>query len=162
LVLASILQGLGALLILFLLVAWWVSRSSRVTASMVLCLLAVPVLVLGLFGHLGLPLDVITSPAANVAIALGIDSMIHLVMTVRRRRQAGDNSIQAWARARSQMGSPILGAMFILATGFGIFTLSSFPPTQRFGMAVALGTLVAASMTLWVLPALAARLEPSA
>mgnify|MGYP000214033254 CR=1 FL=1 len=40
--------------------------------------------------HLGRPLDVISSPAANVAVALGIDSMIHLVTAVRRRRLAGE------------------------------------------------------------------------
>ena len=45
--------------------------------------------------------------------------------------------------------------MLILAAGFGIFALSSFPPTQRFGVAVAGGTLAAAAIALFVLPWLA-------
>jgi predicted RND superfamily exporter protein len=54
------------------------------------------------------------------------------------------------------MRQPIVGAMLILAAGFGIFVLSSFPPTQRFGSIVAAGTLISAAMALLVLPYLAA------
>ena len=119
------------------------------------CLVAVPVLILGTLGHLGRPLDIVSSPAVNVAVALGIDSMIHLVMAVRRRRRAGDGEPLAWRSARDELWQPIAGAALILAAGFGIFGLSSFPPTQRFGLAVAGGTLAAAAMALFVSPWLA-------
>ena len=155
LVASSLVGGLGALFALFVLIAAWVARQARVAMAMVLSLLAVPVLLLGSLGHLGVPLDVISSPAANVAIALGIDSMIHLVMAVRRRREAGDVGVHAWRAAVGELWGPILGATLILAGGFGIFGLSSFPPTQRFGVMVAGGTLIAAAMTLLVLPFLA-------
>ena len=56
----------------------------------------------------------------------------------------------------AQIGRPILGATGIICAGFGIFVLSSFPPTQRFGLAVILGTTAAATMSLVVLPRLAA------
>lgn len=155
LVARSLLNGLAGLFALFVLVAAVVSRSWRITSAMVLALLPIPCLLLGAFGHLGQPVDIISSPAANVAIALGIDSMIHLVMTVRRRRARGDDWLSAWHNARHRLWQPIVGAMLILATGFGIFALSSFPPTQRFGSAVAFGTLAAAVMALVVLPTLA-------
>ena len=106
-------------------------------------------------GHLRAPVDVISAPGANVAIALGIDAMIHLVMAVRRQRAAGDHETAAWANACAQMRIPIVGAMLILAAGFGIFVLSSFPPTQRFGLLVATGTMISAVMALLVLPFLA-------
>ncbi len=153
LVRGSLIRGLGGLLLLFVGVAAVVSRSPRSTLSMVLCLGAVPVLVLGAFGLAGIPLDVISSPAANVAIALGIDAMIHLVAAMRRH---GGPPAVAWAMAREELRQPVLGAALILAAGFGIFSLSSFPPTQRFGLAVAAGTLCAALLALWVLPVLAA------
>lgn len=155
LVARSLLHGLAGLFALFVLVAAVVSRDGRMTLAMVLALLPIPCLLLGAFGHLGQPVDIISSPAANVAIALGIDSMIHLVMAVRRRRAAGDDPVMAWRAARDQLWQAIVGAMLILATGFGIFALSSFPPTQRFGSAVAFGTLAAAVMALVVLPTLA-------
>ena len=40
----------------------------------------------------------------------------------------------------------------VIAAGFGIFGLSSFPPTQRFGTAVVLGTTMAALTSIVVLP----------
>lgn len=155
LVARSLITGLAGLFGLFALIAAVVSRSLRITLAMVLALLPIPLLLLGGFGHLGQPVDIISSPAANVAIALGIDSMIHLVMTVRRRRADGDGWNEAWQTARHRLWQPIVGAMLILATGFGIFALSSFPPTQRFGSGVAFGTLAAAFMALVLLPTLA-------
>jgi predicted RND superfamily exporter protein len=151
----SILTGLSALFVLFLGIAVVVSRSVRTTAAMAASLAMVPVLLLGPFGLLHLPLDVVTSPAANVAIALGIDSMIHLATAVRRRRRAGDDEAAAWGAARDRLWQPIAGAMLILAAGFGIFGLSSFPPTARFGLAIAGGTLAAGAIALTVLPRLA-------
>ncbi len=155
LVATSLVRELGGLLAFFVLVASAVARSARTAAAMVACLAAVPVLLLGTMGHLGQPVDVISAPGANVAISLGIDAMIHLVMAVRRRRAAGDRGPAAWAGACQRMRAPIVGAMLILAAGFGIFVLSSFPPTQRFGVLVAAGTLVSAVMALRVLPYLA-------
>jgi predicted RND superfamily exporter protein len=156
----SLLAGLAGLLVLFLVIAVVVGRSPRTVLAMG-SLVSVPILVLGLLGHLGRPLDVISSPAVNVAIALGIDSMIHLVLAVRRHRRAGDGETDAWRAARDELWQPIAGAMLILAAGFGIFGLSSFPPTQRFGLAVAGGTAAAAFMALFVLPWLATRGRPS-
>lgn len=155
LVARSLIEGLGGLLVLFLGIAWAVARSARGMAAMILCLLLVPLLLLGSMSALGWPLDFISSPAANVAIGMGIDSMIHLMLAVRRRLAAGDGAAAAWAHARSRLWPAILGGAGILAAGFALFAFSSFPPTQRFGVAVAVGTLAAAGIALLVLPIVA-------
>ena len=90
---------------------------------MVACLAAVPVLLLGTIGWIGQPVDVISAPGANVAIALGIDAMIHLLMAVRRRRRAGEGIETAWIQAAAQQRPAIVGAMSILAAGFAIFVV---------------------------------------
>jgi len=77
---------------------------------MVGCLTAIPLVVLGVMGYLRLPVDIITSPAANVALAMGVDSMIHLVTRVRRLRAGGTDGWEAWRGARVQLGQPIIGA----------------------------------------------------
>jgi predicted RND superfamily exporter protein len=109
-------------------------------------------IVLGTMGYLGMPVDIITSPAANVAIAMGVDSMIHLVLRVRLLWPKSKTAWGAWKEAREQMWQPVLGATLIICAGFGIFSLSAFPPTQRFGLAVILGTMTAATMTIITLP----------
>ncbi|HAY77591.1 MAG TPA: hypothetical protein DCY33_07085, partial [Gemmatimonadetes bacterium] len=97
-------------------------------------------------------IDIITSPAANIALAIGADSMIHLVIRVRRLAARGVSS--PWEDGVEQIGRPVMSASTIICVGFGIFILSSFPPTQRFGLAVIVGTIVAATVALVVLPRL--------
>jgi len=57
---------------------------------------------------------------------------------------------------------PVLSATLLICVGFGIFTLSTFPPTQRFGFAVILGTMTAATVALVALPTAAALLPGKA
>ena len=151
---SSLKIGIGGLMALFLVVGFIVSRSAMTTSRMWVCLAAVPVVVLGVFGHLGIAVDIITSPAANIALAMGVDSMIHLVVRVRTLDALGEPL--PWGRALDQIRPPVLRASMIICAGFGIFVLSTFPPTSRFGLAVILGTLTAATMTLIVLPRISA------
>ena len=152
LITSSLQLGLGGLLLLFLGVAVIVSRSAKVTTMMVACLAGVPLVVLGTFGWAGVSVDIITSPAANVALAMGVDSMIHLVVRVRRLRDGGLADLESWSQARTQIMGPVLAATLLICVGFGIFGLSAFPPTGRFGLAVILGTMTAATMALVTLP----------
>jgi len=148
----SLRTALGGLLLLFIAVAFVVSRSTRASAVMVTCLTAIPLVILGTLGHLRVPLDMIASPAVNVSLAMGVDSMIHLAVRARRLRTAGVAPADAWFEARTQLWRPIVGASLIICAGFGIFGLSAFPPTQRFGVAVILGTVTAATLTLIAVP----------
>ena len=152
LIASSLRIGLGGLLVLFIGVALAVARSARHAAIMVACLAVVPMVVLGTFGHMGIAVDIITSPAANVALAMGVDSMIHLVVRVRHLSAEGLAPAESWATARLQILKPVLSATLLICVGFGIFTLSTFPPTQRFGFAVILGTMTAATVALVALP----------
>ena len=149
---SSLAIGLGGLLMLFVGIAAIVSRDGWTTLVMVLCLTSIPIVVLGVMGHLAMPVDIIVSPAANVALAMGVDSMIHLVMRVRKLGNGLMADPATWIQARRELWQPIIGAAAIISVGFGIFGLSSFPPTQRFGVAVIVGTLMAATLTLVAVP----------
>ena len=152
LVASSLVVGLGGLGLLFAGIAWIVSRSARTSAAMLACLAGTPLFIFGTMGLAGLPVDFVSSPAANVAVGMGIDSMIHMVTAVRHLRREGLSGWSAWVEARSRLWRPVLGAIGILALGFGLFGLSSFPPTRRFGIAVVVGLVSAAVLTLVVLP----------
>ncbi len=149
---SSLKLGLGGLITLFVVIAFVVARSKRVALAMVSCLAGIPLFVIGVMGHAGAAIDIVSSPAANVALAMGVDSMIHLVVRARRLAAGAADNWSAWVEARRQLWRPILSAAVIICAGFGIFSLSTFPPSQRFGVAVILGTLAAAVMTLIALP----------
>jgi predicted RND superfamily exporter protein len=121
---------------------------------MIASLVLVPLYMLGGIGWLHVPMDVISSPATNVCIGIAIDSMIHLVFGVRRAQRDGKKAWSAWMAARREQWRGIVYSDVIIAAGFGIFALSSFPPTQRFGLVVVAGTILDILANLFVLPLL--------
>jgi hypothetical protein len=55
---------------------------------------------------------------------------------------------------RDEQWQAATGSATIIATGFAIFTLSNFPPTQPFKLVVMFATLIDIMTTLLVLPLL--------
>ncbi|MCK5551729.1 MAG: hypothetical protein KAJ09_01200, partial [Deltaproteobacteria bacterium] len=146
LVSSSLVGGLTKLLLLFAVITWIISRSLRITLAVSASIFIIPLTVLGCFGVYRIPLDIISAPASNVAIAMGIDSMIHMIKSYRRNKN--------WQLVRDELWQPILTSMFVVATGFSIFLCSTFPPTQRFGGAILVGTVLSALTALYIMPLL--------
>jgi len=109
---------------------------------------------LGGIGWLHVPMDVISAPATNVCIGIAIDSMIHLVLGVRRAQRDGKKGWPAWVAGREEQWRGIVYSDVIFAAGFAIFVLSDFPPTQRFGVVVLAGLIIDILANLFVLPLL--------
>jgi len=154
LVAESLVTGLFWLNALFVVIALIVARSFRIAVAMIVSLALVPLWMLGGIGWLGVPMDVISSPATNVCIGIAIDSMIHLVFGVRRALADGKSGWAAWVAARREQWRGIVYSDVIFAVGFAIFVLSDFPPTQRFGLVVLAGCVVDILANLFVLPLL--------
>lgn len=152
---SSLIYGLGRLLLIFLVIALIVSRSVRGALAMGFSISLVPLCILGVFGAFRMPLDIIAAPAANIAISMGIDAMIHMIHAYHRIARATKKDPDIWATVRERMWEPVITSMFIVASGFAIFFFSSFPPTQRFGGSIVLGTVIAAFAALFVFPMLA-------
>ena len=150
----SLFEGLGLLLILFLFVAYAVSRSWHVSGAMLVCVALLPVALLGGIGVLHIPLDIVAAPATNVCIGMAVDAMIHLSASARRNA-AGPIAWSDWSAACREQWRPTLISAVVVGTGFSIFALSEFPPSQRFGVTVAIGAVIAAALALVVLPLLA-------
>jgi uncharacterized protein len=155
LVTKSLISGLLRLLLLFFLIGWFVSRSLRISITMTLSISFVPVIVLGLLGLARIPLDVIATPAINVSIAMGIDSMIHMINYLRRIKPTGLPTKEIWEKVTKRLWPPVLNTMTIITIGFGIFFFSHFPPTQRFGGIIVFGAFSAALISLYLMPFLA-------
>jgi len=152
---SSLIYGLGRLILAFALISFIVSRSLRIGMAMTISISIVPLCILGSIGTFGIALDTISAPAVNVAIAMGIDAMIHMVHAYRRLGSKKGNHYDDWLKVRRAMWEPIITSMFIICSGFGIFFFSSFPPTQRFGGSIVFGTLIASTTVLFIFPLLA-------
>lgn len=155
LVAESLIYSLGQLIAIFAVIAFVFGRSWRISIAMTISLCIIPAATLGVAGYFQIPLDIICAPAANVALGMGIDAMIHMVNIFHLSgRQAGSN-IERWDRVTQRMWQPIITSMLITCAGFGIFFFSSFPPTQRFGGSIVFGSTVAAFTALFIFPLLA-------
>ena len=151
----SVVRGLGGLLAAFAAIVLIVTRSIRSALAMTACLAVTPFALFGVVGIARMPLDIISAPAANVALPLGIDEMLHLGYHVRDQRRRGHDVQAAWTQALSDMWRPILVSMLIVASGFALFLLSDFPPTQRLGVLVCIGAILTDLVVLVALPAIA-------
>ncbi len=152
LVASSIAEGLPLLILLFVVMGGIISRSFRVIGATIISLGIVPLLMLGILGHLRVPLDIISAPAPNIAIGIGVDAMIHALIWARRHPSGSMHSRETWASVCSRLWKPILYSMSVVCAGFAIFILSGFPPTQRFGLSVVFGTLLSPLPVLFLLP----------
>ncbi len=148
LVVSSTLEGLFLLVVIFTLIAGFIARSARVGAAIFASLCAVPFWAVGLMGWFRVPFDVISSPGINIAIGIGVDSMINMLFFVKRHSK----NKNVWAETCSRMWKPVLYSTLLICLGFGIFILSTFPPTQRFGLSVILGTAAIPLVALFVFP----------
>ena len=157
LVAASLVKGLTLLIVLFAVMAGIISRSARVMGAALLSLGCIPVLMLGVFGYFRVPVDIISAPGANIAIGIGVDAMIHVLIWVRRYPAGDVLSPEAWRSVCSRLWKPVIYSMSVVSAGFAIFMLSGFPPTQRFGGSVVFGTLLSPLPALLLLPWIAAR-----
>ena len=156
LVAASMIEGLEWLFGIFFFIAMIITRSLRTPLAMIVSLSLCRFCMLGTAGLLNVPVDIISAPAANVCIGMAVDAMVHLVFAVRRNRAVQKDVWKAWMAARDEQWRAVIGSATIIATGFAIFTLSNFPPTQRFGLVVVFGTMIDIAATLLVLPLLGA------
>jgi predicted RND superfamily exporter protein len=154
LVTSSIISGVLILIGIFAAMGYALSRSFRVVLAMLVTLLIIPVVVRGYIAYMGMPLDFITASAANLDLGMGVDAMIYLTMFAKRAGKDSD-SWAAWSKACSHLWRPIGTSLLVICCGFGIFLLSNFPPTQRFGFFVMFGSATAAAAALLMFPWLA-------
>ena len=151
----SVLRGLGGLLAAFAVIVLVVTRSLRSAVAMTMCLALTPLALFGIVGLSRMPLDIIAAPAANVALPLGIDEMIHLGHRVRHMQGHKDGLWQTWSAALTELWAPILASMLIVSSGFALFLLSDFPPTRPLGVLVCIGAALTDLVVLIMLPVVA-------
>ena len=108
-----------------------------------------------LMAILGIPLDMTTIMVSNIAIGVGVDSAIYLVIQYRRElaRSPRDPS-EALQRTLALMGRPVLLSSLSIVAGLLVFITASFRPVLYFGLLVLFTLLATTGGTLLTLPTL--------
>jgi hypothetical protein len=114
------------------------------------------VMVLGMMGWIGIPLDIVTVMIASIAIGIVVDDTLHLMYRYRLETARGHTPQMGLQIAFSEVGEPVATGTIILFVGFVVLVPARFMPTAYFGGLSALTILVAALADMLLLPALLA------
>lgn len=118
-------------------------------------------LILGLIGLLGIPLDMMTITISAITIGIAVDNSIHYIYRFREElpRQGGDY-LRALHYCHANIGKAIFNTAVIIIMGFSILVLSNFIPTIYFGVFTAIAMAVALFAALTLLPRLILIVRP--
>ena len=124
------------------------------------------VLTLGIMGAFGMDLQVPTIIVFSVALGLAVDDTIHFLVRFREELRvepdlgSDDSYRQAIERTFRGTGQAIFATSVLLATGYSVLLLSSFPITRKFGVGMLLTVIGALLGDLFLLPACLAVWRP--
>ncbi len=114
----------------------------------------------GVMGLLGVPLDMITSAIAAMAVGIGADYAMYLMSRLREELELTSDLDVAMRRALATSGKAVLFVSSAIALGYATLCLSGFKIHVQLGLLVALAMVVSSVSTLVLLPALIGRLRP--
>ncbi len=124
--------------------------------------LAVAVLTnLGVMGFAGIPLDVITSPIAAMAVGIGSDYAVYFLFRFREELAVSRTPGLALASTMQTSGKAIVYVSSAIAGGYLVLCVSGFVFHIELGVLVALAMVVSSLAAITVLPALLLLTEPA-
>lgn len=128
---------------------------SPILALVVLVPQVLPVfVVLGVMGFAQIPLDLVTTMIASIAMGVGIDPAIQYAVRYRAELAATRNAAESIRRCHATIGRAILIANGITFAGFSILAFSNFVPTIYFGLLTGLAMVLGLFASLTLLPSL--------
>ncbi|MBK9290888.1 MAG: RND family transporter [Bacteroidetes bacterium] len=143
-----IATGLVALFVSLMMAS--VFKGMMATIPVVVTSLMMP----GLMGLLGIPLDVATVLVGSLALGIGIDYAIHISTAYYQFRDKGLLPDDAIIEAIGNNGKAVAINVLSVGIGFLVLIFSELAPLQNFGVLVAVGMLTSGLSALSLLPAL--------
>ncbi|MEC7595765.1 MAG: MMPL family transporter [Pseudomonadota bacterium] len=121
----------------------------------------IPALViLGLMGLFGIPLDIMTITIAAIAIGIGIDNAIHYISRFKTELLVDSDFVSSMYKAHSSIGVSMFYTAATVAIGFLVLIFSNFIPSIYFGIFMAIAMLSAVIINLTLLPKLLIIFKP--
>ncbi len=114
------------------------------------------VVVFGFMGHAGIEVDIGSMMTASVAMGVAVDDTIHFLNWYRLSLSEGLSRKEAIKVSYSRVATAMTQTTLIGGLGLAAFALSTFTPTQRFGVLMLFLLSMALVGDLILLPALLA------
>lgn len=127
-------------------------RSLRLTLVAVLPNVLPVLVVFGVMGAFGVPLNSGSAMVSTIALGVALCDTVHFVMHYRRRRAAGETTDEALADTFGELGRPIVLTSVVNCLGFAVFLLCDFRPMVHFGLLASIAMIAALLGDLVLLP----------
>ena len=121
---------------------------------------AFPILItFGIMGWAGIPISVVTSLIASIAIGLAVDDTIHYLYRYNYEFKKDLNKDRSMRDTLLHVGRPVIFTTLTIGIGFAVLLGSHFNPTSIFGLLILITLLTALIADLMLLPVLMLNVE---
>ncbi len=112
------------------------------------------VILFGVMGYFQIPINTSTAMVAAISLGISVDYTMHFMVRYNRLSRIEGNSItDSLLESAREEAQPVISTAIALAIGFLSFSISDFPPVERFGQLSAL-VMLAAVISTFVLAVL--------
>jgi hypothetical protein len=106
----------------------------------------------GAMGWVGVPFGVLTSFAPIVILIVSLTDTVHVLSDLEERRRAGTPYARALTEAMAGAAGPCLATELVIAAGFLSMGFIGLTAVWEFGLATAMGVMMAWAANMLVLP----------
>ncbi len=145
--------SLSIALIMVIIFVGLILRSLKTGFFATIPIIAAIIILFGVMGFAGIPLNIATVLVASVALGIGIDYSIHVISNVKYLMKSHDDDIShALGETILVSGKAIVINVISVSAGFLILLFSEMVPLQYFGFLVALSMIGSGVGSLTLLP----------
>jgi hypothetical protein len=155
----ALVNGIGTVIIV-LIILWFALKAARIIASVFIALTAGLAITAALGFALVGSLNLISVAFFVLFVGLGVDFCIQYSVRYRDERHKGDTLHDALIDAGKSVGGPLTLAAAATAAGFLAFLPTDYQGVSELGLIAGLGMIIAYAVTITLLPALLAIVNP--
>lgn len=146
----SILSALATIFVLLIMIF----RSLKIGLIATLPMVASIIILLGIMGWTGIPIDPATALLSSIMIGVGVDYTIHFIWRYRSELEMGLSAVDSAVKAVSTTGRGIVFNAVSVITGFSVLVFSGFTSIRFFGYLVIISIGVCLISSLVSVPAI--------
>ena len=135
-------------------------RSLRIALIAIFPNVLSSVVVLGVMGLAGIPLDMMTITIVAISIGIAVDDTIHYIHRFGTEFKSDRSYINTVHRCHGTIGNAMYYTSLTIVLGFSILSLSNFIPSVLFGLLTGLAMIIALVAALTLLPRLIILFKP--
>lgn len=148
----SQIGSLGIAVVFVIIIVSLILKSLKSGIQAAAPIIATIIILFGMMGIAGIPLNIGTVLVASVALGIGIDYSIHVINHFKYCKSKRMDTMESIKESILLSGNAIVLNVLSVATGFLVLLISEMVPLQYFGMLVAISMVGSGLGALTLLP----------